>query len=433
MKKILFLSYYWPPSGGPGVQRALKFVKYLPKFDISPTLITVDENKASYPLIDHSLSNEVSSELKVVRTNSFEPLSFYKKLNKKKEIPYSGFVNMDKNTIFQKISRFIRGNFFIPDARVGWVNYAFKAALKEIESQDLKTIVSTSPPHSTQLVGLKLKEKTGLPWIADLRDPWTDIFFYKDFYHLPYAKRMDKKYERQVLENADQIVVTSQATKDLYLTKSSKLYADKIHVIPNGFDELDFEKAISFSKDEFLITYSGTIADQYHIGELIKAIAMLRKKYVDFPIKFNFVGKVSEGIRRKLSENELIDICEFVGYVSHAESIDYLLKSSILLIVTPKIKNNEGIVPGKIFEYLASRKPIIFIGPENCNVSEFISECEAGNTFDYENVEVANYLEQLLLQWKSNPNLNLTSETYKKYSRRALTQQFSEIIKKIGL
>lgn len=429
MKKILFLSYYWPPSGGPGVQRALKFNKYFPNFNIKSTLITVDETKASYPLIDESLSKEVSDDLKLIRTNSFEPLSFYKKLNKKKEIPYSGFVNMDKNTLFQKISRFIRGNFFIPDARVGWVKYAFKASLREIETQDLKVIVSTSPPHSTQLIGLKLKAKTNLPWIADLRDPWTDIFFYNDFYHLPYAKRLDKKYERQVLENADKLVVTSQATKDLYLTKSSKLQENKIHVIPNGFDELDFEKAISFSKDEFVITYSGTIADQYKIDELLIAIAKLRKKHSAISIKFRFVGKVSDGIRSKLSRFRLNDICEFVGYVSHAESIDYLLESSILLIVIPKIKNNEGIVPGKIFEYLASRKPIICIGPENCNVSEYISECESGRTFDYQSTKVELYLEELLLKWKNNPDLNLSSEIYHKYSRKELTQQFSQIIK----
>lgn len=431
MKKILFLSYYWPPSGGPGVQRALKLNKYFPDFGIKSTVITVDEKKASYPLIDHSLLEEVSDDLKLIRTNSFEPLSFYKRLTKKQEIPYSGFVNMDKNTIFQKISRFIRGNFFIPDARVGWVNYAAKAALKEIESQDLKVIVSTSPPHSTQLIGLKLKVKTGLPWIADLRDPWTDIFFYNDFYHLPYAKRLDKKYEREVLEKADQIVVTSQATKDLYLTKSTNLKAEKIHVIPNGYDELDFEKTLSYSKKEFLITYSGTIADQYQIDELIIAISRLRKKHTAIPIKFRFVGKVSDGIREKLAQYGLDDICEFVGYVSHSESIEYLLKTTILLIVIPKIKNNEGIVPGKIFEYLASRKPVICIGPENCNVSEYIAECEAGKTFDYQNVSVGTYLEELLLQWKNNPDLNLKTESFKKYSRKELTQQFSEIIKSL--
>lgn len=429
MKKILFLSYYWPPSGGPGVQRALKFVKYFPDFNITPTVITVDENQASYPLYDKSLNKEVSSDLKVIRTSSFEPLAFYKRLNKEKEIPYSGFVNMDKNTFFQRISRFIRGNFFIPDARVGWVRYAYKAALKELRSQALDAIVTTSPPHSTQLIGLKLKAETGLPWIVDLRDPWTDIFFYKDFYHLPYAKRLDKRYEREVLEKADHIVVTSQATKDLYLTKSSEIKADKISVIPNGFDEFDFEKKVSFSKNEFLITYSGTIADQYQIDTLLKALANVHKKHASIPIKFRFVGKVSDGIRAKLSQNGLENNCEFIGYVSHAESINYLLKSSILLIVIPKIKNNEGIVPGKIFEYLASRKPIICIGPENCNVSEYIAECGAGKTFDYENPNVEDYLEELLLQWKENPNLNFSNNEYKKYSRKELSSQFSEIIK----
>ena len=438
MKKILFLSYYWPPSGGPGVQRALKFVKYFPDFNIFPTVVTVDENQASYPLIDKSLNKEVSSKLKVIRTASFEPLSIYRRFNKRKEIPYSGFVNIDKNTFFQKISRFIRGNFFIPDARVGWVNYAYKSALKELSSQKIDAIITTSPPHSSQLIGLKLKTKTGLPWIADLRDPWTDIFFYNDFYHLPYAKRLDKKYERQVLEKADHIIVTSQATKELYLTKSDQLKADKISVIPNGYDEFDFAKKVSFSEKEFIITYSGTIADQQQIDTLLKAISNIRKKHASTPIKLRFVGNVSEGIQGKLTKNGIDDICEFVGYLPHADSIDYLLKSSILLLVIPKVKNNSGLsatkalslnVPGKIFEYLASRKPIICIGPEDCNVNDYINECAAGKTFDYENIKVEDYLEELFLKWKENPNLNLSNNEYKKYSRKELSSQFSEIIK----
>ena len=264
MKKILFLSYYWPPSGGAGVQRALKFMKYFREYKIDPTLITVDDKIASYPLRDDSLLDDIDKDLKVIRTKSFEPLSWYKRLNKKKEIPYAGFVNINKDKPFQRLSRFIRGNLFIPDARVGWVKYATKAALNALKDQP-EVILTTSPPHSSQLAGLKLKKITGLPWIADLRDPWTDIFYYKDFYHLSYAKRKDAKYEREVLENADRIIVTSQATKELYLTKSDQFDSSKISVIPNGYDEADFDAPSLFPKDEFVITYSGTIADQYDI------------------------------------------------------------------------------------------------------------------------------------------------------------------------
>lgn len=431
MRKILFLSYYWPPSGGPGVQRALKFNKYFAKFDVDSTVITVDERKASYPLMDLSLSEEISSNQKVIKTNSFEALSIYKWFSKKKQIPYSGFVNVDKTTLFQKISRFIRGNLFIPDARVGWVKYAYKAAYDQIKKGDVNVIVTTSPPHSTQVVGLELKAKTNLPWIADLRDPWTDIFFYKDFYHLPFAKRIDANYERRVLEESDQVVVTSQATKELYLTKSDKIYPDKIHVIPNGYDETDFKKEASFDKKSFVITYSGTIADQYDVDVFLEELKRLKEKHSAIPVKIRFVGKVSEGIQAKLAKNELKEHCEFVGYVSHEESISYLLESSVLLIVIPKIKNNEGIVPGKIFEYLAARKPILCLGPENCNVGEFISECDAGATYDYSNKNVGEFIEAKMLQWQNDPNLNLAKDTYKKYSRKELTKQFSEIIKNL--
>ncbi|MBC34768.1 MAG: hypothetical protein CL663_01805 [Bacteroidetes bacterium] len=431
MKKILFLSYYWPPSGGAGVQRALKFMKYFREFKIDPTLITVDEKVASYPLRDDSLLDDVDKDLKVIKTKSFEPLSWYKRLNKKKEIPYAGFVNINKDKPFQKLSRFIRGNLFIPDARVGWVKYATKAAINALKD-DPEVIITTSPPHSSQLAGLKLKKKTGLPWIADLRDPWTDIFYYKDFYHLPFAKRKDANYEREVLENADRIIVTSQATKELYLTKTDKIKADKISVIPNGYDEADFDMPTSFPDKEFVITYSGTIADLYDIDAFLKSLKVLKDEFTDVPIKLRFVGKVSEGIKQKIKENDLLENCEFTGYVSHKEAVAYLLRSSILLIVIPKIENNEGIVPGKIFEYLAAKRPVVCIGPENCNVGEFITECESGSTFDYGNNNVETYLREQILKWKENPSLQIENDKHLKYSRRMLTGKLAQIINEIS-
>jgi len=211
MKKVLIITYYWPPSGGGGVQRWVKFVKYLPKYQIEPIVLTVSPDCASYALIDSSLSQEVEPTVQVFYAKSREPFNFYKKLTAKKEIPFGGFANEDSPGFLQKVARFIRGNFFIPDARIGWNSFAYEQAEKLIKEFGITTVITSSPPHSTQLIGLKLKRKLGIHWIADLRDPWTDIYYYNKMFHSPMAKRIDRKKELEVLQNADNIVVVSNS------------------------------------------------------------------------------------------------------------------------------------------------------------------------------------------------------------------------------
>ncbi|MDQ3291715.1 MAG: hypothetical protein M3Q05_10540, partial [Bacteroidota bacterium] len=210
---VLFFAYYWPPSGGAGVQRCLKFVKHLPEFQLTPTVITVDEKKGAYPVLDNSLGADVPASVKVIRTNTSEPFEYYKKLTGKKEIPYGGFANQNNQSLVQKIFNFIRGNLFIPDARVGWNRYAIAAGKKLLQSQPFEAIVTTSPPHSSQLIGLKLKKEfPHIKWIADMRDPWTDIYYYKELNHTTLARQLDASYEKAVIEGADAILVTSADT-----------------------------------------------------------------------------------------------------------------------------------------------------------------------------------------------------------------------------
>ena len=177
MKKVLIISYYFPPSGGSGVQRWLKFVKYLPEFGYEPIVLTVDPTVASYPQIDATLLQDIPSLVRVERTTTREMLSLYKRVSPTKEIPYGGFANENTQGLFSTISRFIRGNFFLPDPRRGWNKFAYKKACELIEQEQIDTVITTSPPHSTQLIGLKLKKRfPSIQWIADLRDPWRDIF-----------------------------------------------------------------------------------------------------------------------------------------------------------------------------------------------------------------------------------------------------------------
>ena len=429
--KLLYLTYYWPPSGGPGVQRTLKFSKYLSKLNIDTFILTVDETKASYPLIDETLMEDVSEDLKVIKTNSFEPLELYRRLNKKKEIPYSGFVNMDKTSLFQKFSRFIRGNFFIPDARVGWNKYAYREAIKLIATHKLTSVITSSPPHSTQLIGLKLQSKLHTPWIADMRDPWTDIFFYNDFYHLPFVKRFDAKLEKRVLENADAVIVVSHDIKRLFLSKSDKIDPSKIHVIPNGFDEEDFLlRGEEKNPKDFIITYTGTLADQYPVGSFIEALKRVLEIHDD--VRFRIVGKVSDNIMQKLEVKNLKQKFEYLGYLSHTESVSYLMQSDLLLLIIPDIENNKGILTGKLFEYIGARKPILNLGPTNGDAAEIIEECKAGETYDYSDCEgITNYLLGIIKNWKEGEMSLAENETYLKYSRKELTDSLIKVIQDV--
>ena len=370
MKKVLVITYYWPPSGGAGVQRWVKFIKYFKNQNIDPYIISVDPDFASYPVIDKSLINDIPENTNVYLTKTNEPYSIYKKINNN-QTPYAGFANEGRPNFLQKIARFVRGNFFIPDSRKGWNDFAYKKAIKVLEKENIDTVITTSPPHSTQLIGLKLKETLNIKWIADLRDPWTDIYYYKSMLHTKWAKRKDLNYEKGVIEKSDKIVVVSDSIKQLLINKSNLIQESKIHVIPNGFDEEDFSVSSTNKNNKFLLSYVGTITKDYPLDSIKKSITNLN-------IKLEFTGKADHPTKHLLNE-----IAGFNNHVKHKESINLLLASDMLLLVIPKIANNKGILTGKIFEYLGARKPILCIGPTNGDAAKIIQECKAGKTFDY--------------------------------------------------
>lgn len=430
---LLYISYYWPPSGGPGVQRGLKFCKYLPQAGVQPTVLTVDEKQASYPVLDHSFAQEVSPGIAIYRTPTSEPFEYYKKLSGKKEIPYSGFANEEAKTGFlDKVFKFVRGNLFIPDARVGWNKHALRKADELMQLENIQAILTTSPPHSTQLIGLKLKEKYGLPWIADLRDPWTNIHYYDQLYHTPIAKRIDRKYELQVLEQADAVIVTSEDTKRLFLNKPVRIDDRKIHVIPNGYDEDDFIFPSTPPEKEFLITYTGTITENYNIDVFLKVLAYLRSVHSDISFKLRFVGQASEGIKQRVEKAGLLGITEYIPHVPHQEAIKYLMESTILLMAIADVPSVYSNVPGKLFEYLASNKPIICLGPVHSDTDRIIDECGAGRLFHYTAYDLM--LDHMMLMckaWSINPNLDLPYLNHSQFSRRELTGKLAKVVKRL--
>ncbi len=415
------------------MQRGLKFVKYFPAFGITPTILTVDEKQASYPLVDNTFLHEVPEDLAVYKTPTSEPFEYYKKLSGKKEIPYSGFANQKaKDTLLDKVFKFVRGNLFIPDARVGWNKHALKKAEELLETDKYKAVLTTSPPHSTQLIGLQLRQKHNIKWIADLRDPWTNIHYYDELYHTPLARRLDEKYERQVLEQADAVIVTSEDTKRLFQSKPYKLAAEKIHVIPNGYDEDDFKYPSTPPKDTFLITYAGTITENYNIDVFLKVMAHLMSVHSEINYKLRFVGKVSDGVKQRIEKAGVLGITEFIPYVPHDKAIKYLMESTALLLAIADVPSVYANVPGKLFEYLASNKQIICLGPVHSDTDHIIDECGAGRLFHYAAYELMlDHMTQMSRAWKVNPNMDLPYINYERYSRKALTEQLATIIKDV--
>ncbi|WP_223816057.1 glycosyltransferase family 4 protein [Adhaeribacter rhizoryzae] len=428
--QVLFITYYWPPSGGAGVQRCLKFVKHLPAYNIIPTVVTVSEKEASYPVLDQSLAADIPEGIRVIRTSTNEPFEYYKKITGKKEIPYGGFANEQKGSVVQKFFKFLRGNLFIPDARVGWNKFAIKACAELLTKEKFAAIITTSPPHSTQLIGLELQQKFKVKWIADLRDPWTDIYYYKDLQHTAIARKIDENYERSVIQKANALLVTSTDTKRLFLAKAPEIESTKISVIPNGYDEEDFTEPSAPPQDAFVITYTGTITDIYNIEAFLKALAKLTTVHPDIPFQLRFVGKISSEVKEQIEDAGLQHLTHLISFVPHSESVKYLLSSTILLMGIPDVENNYCILPGKLFEYLAANKPIICIGPIHSDADHIIDECGAGRVFHYAAFDlIFDHLDQLSHAWKINHNLDLPFVNYKRYSRLNLTGDLAKIIR----
>lgn len=418
MKKILLLTYYWPPAGGAGVQRWLKFSKYLSRHGYDVTVITVDPGKANYPQKDFSLEKDLPDNVKVIRTDTSEPFTAYKKVTASKETPFGGFSNQRKKNIKEEIAKFIRGNFFLPDARKGWNKFAIEEARKIIRSENTDILITTSPPHSTQLIGKALKKEfPKLQWIADLRDPWTSIYYYKDLYPTFPAKLYDKIMEKTVIRQADHVITVSRNIAREFANHVNN--QDKVVVIPNGYDHEDFLHEIPEDRT-FTITYTGTISHRYPIKSFLAAAKKVSESAGK--IRLRFVGTVPSGIEDEIIKGGVGDV-EFTGQVEHLEAIRYMKRSSLLLLLIPDTPGNKGILTGKLFEYIGSKTPILCLGPEDGEASAIIRDSGSGQTFSPDRInDIAGYINDIIKNPKPSTNSLST-----KYSRENLTTELEKL------
>ncbi len=399
MKRVLIIAYYWPPSGGAGVQRWLKLTKYLSRLNAEVHVLTVNPDEASYMQVDESLCNDVSDKIHVHSTTSFEPINYYAKIVGKSSVPTAGFSNVNNQSWKQKAVTFLRTNLFIPDPRKGWNKYAYPKAVELIEKYNINNVITTSPPHSTQLIGLKLKKKfnESIHWICDFRDPWTDIYYYDLLQHSSYSKKKDAGYEKQVIETCDEIITVGTLFQESFLSKTNTIDADKFTVIPNGFDPEDFQGKTKNKESDssFNITYTGTISDHYEPQVFFVALARLIKENPADSIVFTLVGIISEKLRTFIV-SQLGTQAEFLPPISHDKAIDYMVNADVLLLVT---QGKEGTIPGKTFEYLASTNRIISIGKGDAGIA--IEDCAAGKSFERDEEDaIFEYLTESLNEFK---------------------------------
>mgnify|MGYP006078194219 CR=1 FL=1 len=428
-KTILIITYYWPPSGGAGVQRWLKLTNYLCDMGYTIHVIAPDPEYASYAVTDKSLALEIHPNIKVHLTKSFEPLNLYQKLIGKKNMPTAGLGGINHKNPIQKAVVFLRSNLFIPDPRKYWNKYAIKKAQQLIKEEGIKTIITSSPPHSTQLIGYELKKMFDLRWIVDFRDMWTDIYYYSLLKHSKLSHNINLRYERKVIETADHIVTASPVYIPFFNSKSPTVSSEKFTSIPNGYDPKDFEGFDYQQKADFVITYTGTISDQYNIIPFLDALQMFKTNHPEASFKLQFVGSTYPELAEEISVRKLTNHTAYSAYVPHHESISFLETSYILLVCGPlNSSGQEGGIPAKVYEYMASGRPIIYIGKEDGFVAHVLRETQTGISQKQDSKKVYEYLYKHYEQWQKGITHNAPNDKITKYSRPAQAAEYSNLL-----
>ncbi|MEQ6123338.1 glycosyl transferase family 1 [Pseudotenacibaculum sp. MALMAid0570] len=417
--KVLIITYYWPPAGGSGVQRWLKFVKYLQDFDITPVIYTVENS--SYAIQDDILEKEIPKNVEVIRRKIFEPNNFGAFLGTKNKKSSAGFLN-PKPGILGKALRYIRANYFIPDARKFWIKPSIKFLKKHIPNQGIDLIITTGPPHSLHLIGLQLKKELNMKWISDFRDPWTEIDY---FHHLPLTKASLNKhqdFEKEVAQYSDQIIVIGNAMKDYF----SSLNKNTV-VITNGYDN-EIKKDTPFLDDSFTITHVGMMNSDRNPKVLWNVLKELCDEHKDFKsdLIVRLIGKVSIEVEKSILDLE--NNVDNLGYLNHHEIQKYQNSTQLLLLCINNVPKAKGIITGKIFEYLQAKRPILAIGPEDGDAADILNQTDSGKIFGFENKrELKKHILELYKLFKKN-KLVVNSKDIQKYHRKELTRKLAKVI-----
>lgn len=429
MKKVLIVTYYWPPSGGGGVMRWLKMSKFLPELGWQPIIYTPQNPDPS--VIDESLLKEIHPEIIEIKTPIWEPYEFYRKLTGKKSGTRfkAGYISeASEGNWKSRLSVFIRGNLLIPDPRKFWIKPSVKYLSKYLKENPVDLIISTGPPHSMHLIALGLKEKFNIPWIADFRDPWTDIDFYHKLRLTKWADQKHRRLEKKVFEKADHVVTVSPGCAiDL-----EKIAHKKIEVIYNGFDPTDYSFEMPEPDKTFTISHFGAFNKDRNPASLWIALNQLSEINSDFKklLRIQLIGQTDESIINDINKNNLYENLILKEHLPHQEGLVQLSKSHVLLLPLNDAPNVKGILPGKMYEYMALRRPILALGPTDADYAGILRETNAGVPLNFNDVDGIKETLQNYFQLFQENKLEVESGAYEKYSRKNLAARFVELVKK---
>lgn len=429
MKKVLIITYYWPPAGGGGVQRWLKFSKYLGDYGWQPVIYT--PSNGELPVVDESLLQEIPADLEVVKRPIWEPYSLYKSITgrRQSERLYSGFLNEKKgDSVAQKISVFIRGNFFIPDARCFWVRPSVRFLKHYIAKNPVDVIISTGPPHSMHLIAMQLKRSLPIPWIADFRDPWTNIDFYHQLRLTKWADNKHRRLEKQVLQTADEVVTVSptEAASLQRIVPQRK----QVRVITNGFDDADFAGHEIKPSADFVICHAGSMNKDRNPINLWKILGTMVRDNPEFAkkLRLQLIGLVDAAVKDSIVEAGLERNLEKVPFMAHATVLPVIRQAQVLLLLINHSPNAKGVLTGKLFEYLGAGRPILCIGPSGSDSEWVIRQTAAGHFCGYDDLQaIQTAVLDLFKAYQQGTN-TVSPQGIGRYSRKQLAGRFAALL-----
>jgi glycosyltransferase involved in cell wall biosynthesis len=428
MLRVLVITYYWPPSGGSSVLRWLKFVKYLREYGWEPVVYTPSNPESQE--IDQSLLKDIPPGIEIITSPIREPYTIYKLLTGKKKKDRLGvaLMNGSKNRLTGKAMLWIRSNLFIPDPRRFWVRPSVRLLTLYLRNKPVDMLITTGPPHSMHLIGMKLHKKLGIKWVADFRDPWTNIDFYRDLLLTRMADQYHHKLERKVLSAADHIITVSPG-----MTREFKsMGIDKVTTITNGYDHQPSE-AGALDKGKFSILHLGSLPKSRNPVRLWEVLSALARENAEFDsqLEIRLAGRIDITVKESLEKNELQKYLVQQEYIPHEETFDLLTRSPVLLLCINNTPNADGILTNKFFEYLSARRPILAIGPVNGDASVILDESGAGKMFDYDDsISLKEYVLSLFDLY-SQRKLSVKNNSTEKYSRKNLTRELTELLNKV--
>lgn len=421
MRKLLFITYFWPPSGKATLHWPLKIIKYLPEYSWQPVVLTTEED--TFTTKDFSLLKDVDPDLKVFKSKSYEPFNLYRKFTGKKpgeELIASETISKSDKRLSHRLSIWIRMNLFVPDSRIGWYISAVKYGRKILKENKIDAVISIGPPHSTHLIGKKLSKIFSIPFIPVLIDPWVDIVYYKGFKRSKPTLWMDNKFEKSVIAQSSHTVFVTESTREDY-NKKYPLLKEKSSVLYWGYNEDDFKNLLTnpHLKEAGVKTlvHAGNIFDYQNPENLWKAIRTNINRNEKFKIKF--LGTIGPGIKQSIEQNGLSGITEYAGFLPYKEMLQELLKADYLLVCATEKRH----VPGKLFEYLRAGKPIIAFGKDNEEVKDMLMKANAGMLFRYDE-DVSSFFDAV-------QSFNTNTALIKKFDRKFITVQLSEILNRV--